>query len=102
MTRQFDIYRTPLRGKEQRPFVVVLQSHRIETQTRVCAPLVAEKFIVDAGRLTPAFTIDGQRCHLDPTDLAAIPIRLLRNPITNLEAERDRFIAAIDLVFTGI
>ena len=102
MTRQFDVYRTPLRGKEQRPFVVVLQSHRIETQTRVCAPLVAENFIHDAGRLTPGFTIDGQRCHLDPTDLAAIPIRLLRAPITNLEAERDRFIAAIDLVFTGI
>ena len=102
MTRQFDVYRTPLRGKEQRPFVVVLQSHRIETQTRVCAPLVAENFIVDAGRLTPAFTVDGQRCRLDPTGLAAIPTRLLRNPITNLEVERDRFIAAIDLVFTGI
>jgi toxin CcdB len=100
MTRQFDVYRTPLRGKEQRPFVVVLQSHRNANARR--RPLVAENFIVDAGRLIPAFTVDGQRCHLDPTDLAAIPTRLLRSPITNLEVERDRFIAAIDLVFTGI
>jgi toxin CcdB len=102
MIRKFDVYRTPLRGKELRPFVVVLQSHRVETQTRVCAPLVAENFIHHAGRLTPAFTIDGRRCLLNPVDLAAIPIRLLRDPVANLEAERDRFIAAIDLVFTGI
>jgi hypothetical protein len=34
--------------------------------------------------------------------LAHIPKDLLRHHVTNLEADRDRIVAAIDLVFTGI
>ena len=103
MIRQFDVVRTPLRqGKEQRPFFVILQSDYIDTLSRVCAPLIAERFLQPFGRMNPVFVIEGRRHYFHPIEPVTFDLRVLRNPIANLEADRDRIIAAIDLVFTGI
>ena len=103
MIRQFDVFATPLRrGKEERPFVVVVQSARIDNLSRICAPLVAARFLVPDGRLNPPFTIEGHDCYLHPAELMTLPLRVLRDPIANLEHARDTVIAALDLVFTGI
>jgi toxin CcdB len=103
MIRQCDVYPTPFRrDREERPYVVVVQSDRYPTNSRVCAPLVAERFLNPNGRLNPAFEIDGKKCYLHPLELVPLPVRVLRAPIANLEADRDRIIAALDLVFTGV
>lgn len=103
MTRQFDVHLTPFRrDKEIRPFIVVVQSDRIDNASRVCAPLVAARFLVPDGRLNPAFTVNGQKCFLHPAELATFPLRQLRDPVANLEDARERIVAALDLVFTGI
>ena len=103
MIRQCDVFPTPFRrDREVRPYVVVVQSDHYSTNSRICAPLVAERFLKPDGRLNPVFEIDGKRYYLHPLELALIPARVLHAPIANLEADRDRIIAALDLVFTGV
>lgn len=103
MSRQFDVFRNPLRrAKEERPFFVVVQSDRIDSLSRVCVPLIADRFLKPSPRLNPPFDVSGQRCYFHPVEMITLPVRVLRSPIANLDADRDRLIAAIDLVFTGI
>ena len=89
-------------AKEERPFFVTIQSDRIDSSGRVCVPLIAERFLKPLGRLNPRFVVLDKSCYFHPTEMLTLPIRALQNPIANLEADRDRLIAAIDLVFTGI
>ena len=103
MIRQFDVFATPLRrDKEERPFIVVVQSAWIDNASRICAPLVDARFLTPDRRLNPAFKIAGKDCYFHPVEMTTFPLRVLRDPIANLEVERDRIIAALDLVFTGI
>ena len=103
MIRQFDVFPNPLRrGKEERPYLIVVQSDRFAMTSRVCAPLVAERFLRPDGRLNPVFIVAGEKCYLHPVELITLPIHVLRSPVINLESDRYRIIAALDLVFTGI
>ena len=103
MIRQCDVYPTPFRrGREERPYIIVVQSDQYPTPARICAPLVAQRFLKPNGRLNPLFEIDGEKCYFHPIELASVPLRALRIPITNLEAHRHRIVAALDLVFTGV
>lgn len=103
MIRQFDVFPTPLRrGREERPFVIVLQSARIDNLSRICAPLVDARFLDPDGRLNPAFRIAGKECYLHPVEMTTLPLRVLRDPVGNLEEAREKIIAALDLVFAGI
>ncbi len=54
------------------------------------------------GRLNPKFEIGGRLLYFQPLEIAALPRRLLRDPITNLEEYRYQIVSAIDLVFLGI
>jgi len=103
MIRQCDVFPTPFqRDREERPYIIVVQSNQYPTSSRLCAPLVAERFLKPSGRLNPMFEIDGKKYYLHPLELASLPIRALRTPITNLDAYRDLIVAALDLVFTGV
>jgi toxin CcdB len=104
MIRQFDVFSNPSRrGSEERPFVVVVQSSLLdEVATRVCVPLIVERFLEPTNRLNPLFDIKQRKFYLHPVEIVTIPLRLLRTPVANLEEYRDRIIAALDLVFTGI
>ena len=104
MIHQFDVYPNPSRrGRQERPFVVVLQIDRLsDSQTRLVAPLVAQSEMNPAPRLNPAFKIDGVTVYFHPAEIAPVPARLLRVPVANLESERYRIIAAIDMIFTGV
>ena len=104
MIRQFDVFSNPSRrGSEERPYVIVVQSSLLaEVETRVCVPLIAERFLKPTNRLNPLFDIKQRAVYLHPVEIATIPLRLLRSPIANLEEYRERIIAALDLVFTGI
>ena len=104
MIRQFDVFRNPLRaGREQRPYVLAIQHVFFDNlPTRVVVPLTTSAAIKVMPRLNPAFKISGQILHLSPTEPFALAVRYLRAPVANLQADRDRIIAALDLVFTGI
>lgn len=102
--RQLDVVRSPFRaGREDKPYFVCVQHHLLDhLTTRIMAPLVPWHAVQGLPRLYPAIRVDAQMLFLDPTDLLALPVRVLRSPIANLEADRDRIVAALDLVFTGI
>jgi hypothetical protein len=101
--RQFDVFPTPFkRDKRERPYVVILQSSLIDNRSRVCGMLIDAQFLEPLGRLNPSFTIDGTKLYFHPIELLTLDVRVLRNPVASLEQARDRIIAALDLVFTGV
>jgi toxin CcdB len=101
---QFDVFPNPSsRGLRWRPFLVVIQAEFLaDFRTRVVVPLVHKAEIKPIVRLNPLIVIEGKEFHFHPVELAHIPKDLLRGRVCNLAAERDKLVAAIDLVFTGI
>jgi toxin CcdB len=104
MIRQFDVVQHPIRSlRPERPFLINVQhpfhDHLI---TRVMVALVPPHAIKPVARLNPSFSVLGQEVFLMPTDFVTVPARRLRQPVANLEADRDRIVAAFDLVFTGV
>jgi len=104
MTRQFDVCRYPVRGAvRDRLYVLVVQARFLDhMNTRVCAPLVVANAFFRQTRLNPLLRVEGTDVFLSPTEVATFPLRVLGSPIDNLETDRDRIVAALDLVFTGI
>ena len=102
--RHFDVVRNPLRGSRlEKPYLVCIQHHLLEhIGTRVTASLITDPTASAASRLNPAIRVESQSLYLDPTDIMTFSIARLGMPIANLAAERDRIVAALDLVFTGV
>jgi toxin CcdB len=102
--RQFDVFLNPDRSNaEDHPYLIVLQSNRLsDLDTCVVAPLLRAKTIKLFERLLPEVLIDGVKFKIAIPDLGAFPPHLISAPIANLESERYRIVAAIDLVFTGV
>jgi len=104
MSLQFDVYPNPLRaGRAERPYLVDVQ-HALycDRVSRVVAPLVVQSAIRPEARLNPVIHVLGQAYYFSPTEIFTITAKHLRNSVANLEAERSRIIAALDLVFTGV
>jgi hypothetical protein len=104
MTSQFDVFRHPGRDRaKDRPYVLIVQTRFLDhMKTRVCAPLVVAGAFLKQTRLNPTLRVEDTDVFLSPTELATLPVQVLGTPITNLESDRDRIVAALDLVFTGI
>jgi toxin CcdB len=104
MAAQFDVFANPdPQTAESHPYFIVLQSRQLaHLNTRIVAPLIAPNIIPGFERLTPIVSINGTRYMIDVTNIGVVPTKLISNPLANLEAERYRIVAAIDLVFTGI
>ncbi len=66
------------------------------------APLAPPRTIKLFERLLPEISVKGRRFVIAIPNLAAIPASEVGEPVANLEAERYRIVAALDLVFTGI
>jgi toxin CcdB len=103
--RQFDVLDNPIpRARRTLPFVAILQSDLAETgRERVVAPLAPREVMPSlAGRLIPIVTVDHRDYALLVPSLTVLPVTDLRNVITNLADDRDRIVAALDLLFIGI
>jgi toxin CcdB len=102
---QLDVFPNPDRRTQARiPYVVVLQSDLLaQIENHVVAPLrIAEDdSIIPVLRLNPLATIDGQRFHIRVQDIATVPRRMLKSPVTNLSAQREEILAALDFLITG-
>ena len=104
MIRQFDVFDNPSpAGRSKAPFVVVLQDDLFnDGPVIVVGPLFDQRLLKPTPRLNPVFEIGGKVVVLSIREIASIPRSGLRSHVTNLDTHRDRFIAAIDLLFTGI
>ena len=103
LIRQFDVFANPSGQTAQFfPFLVVLQADWVrETSSVIVAPLVRPNPALRHPLLYPEFRIEARRLVLAISDLAALPRTRLTKRVANLDAERHRIIAALDLLFTG-
>ena len=103
MSRQFDVVHNPdTEDAVRRPFLIILQSDLISgLRSTVVAPLVVREALAGAGRLNPILKVDDRDLWLAIHELFAIEQRFVGNPVTNLDAQRDGIIAALDFLFTG-
>lgn len=102
---QFDVFRNPDRSTQARiPYVVVLQSDLLERiDHHVVAPLRSADgaVVIPVLRLNPLVVIDSQKFHVRVQDMATVPRQMLKTPVTNLSAQREEILAALDFLFTG-
>lgn len=71
---------------------------------RFVVPLIpeADSGLQSLGRLTPVFGVRGERVVLAPPLAGTASVRELGPPIASLAAERDRLVAAVDALVSGI
>ncbi len=96
---RFTVYRNP----DGNGYLLDLQADiNGHFSTRVVAPLLPLRDIADyAKTLNPLFEIDGERVVMVTQGMAAVPLSILRHPVTSLEPMRAEIVAAIDLLFQG-
>ncbi|GDX81829.1 CcdB cytotoxin-like protein [Deltaproteobacteria bacterium] len=99
---QFDVHRNTGAQRTDIPFVVVVQSKRLDNyRRRVVIPLVRTAV---AGSpeptLNPSFVVDSQEVVLHPLEIVSVAVERLGDHVGNLAHDGDRIIAAIDLVIT--
>ena len=56
---------------------------------------------IPAKRLNPSFEIEGLERVLVKQFLSAIPVSVLKNPVTNLSVSLDEIVSALDMAFRG-
>lgn len=103
---QFDVYRNPNPATRARiPYLVDVQSELLDSLTTrvvvpLCKPVVLKGRLAE--RLNPVFQVEGRKVCLLTPELAGVPARTLGVPVGSLSGERDAFIAALDLLISGI
>jgi toxin CcdB len=99
---QFDVHRNTGPRKSEIPYVVIVQSRRLDSYgRRVVIPLVARSAIsATEPTLNPVFTIEGREVVLHPLEIVSIAKRQLGEYVCSLRDADDRIIAAIDVVIS--
>lgn len=101
---QFDVMANPFpRSRERQPFLVNLQSDLLARtlDTVVVAPLERARGTY-ADRLNPSVTVEGEPYVVIAQEVVTVRKSVLGKPCGSIAEERDRIIAALDLLFTGI
>lgn len=99
---QFDVHRNLGQHRASIPFVVIVQSRRLDAyRRRLVIPLVRSTSVsVVEPNLNPRFSIESTDVILHPLDMVSVPLDRLGECVGNLVGEGDRIIAAVDIVIT--
>ncbi|MDO9601504.1 MAG: CcdB family protein, partial [Rhodocyclaceae bacterium] len=99
---QFDVCNNPDPGSRIRiPFVVILQSDLLgSAENHVVAPLRPRQdaSVIPVLHLNPVVEVHGAKYVIRVQDIAAVPRRLLKQPVANLAAQREEILAALDFL----
>jgi toxin CcdB len=101
---QFDVVANPFpRSRDRQPLLVALQSDLLarSLDTVVVAPLEPAAAGTFAERLNPRVTVDGEPFALIAQEIVTVRKSTLGQPLGSIAADRDKIIAALDLLFTG-
>ena len=100
---QFDVVPNPFGSRKRQPYLVTLQSDLLSRNldTVVVAPLEPSGADTFADRLNPKVEIDGDSFVLIAQELVTVRKSALSQPRASLAGDRDRIIAALDMLFTG-
>ena len=104
MTKQYDICRNKNTvSRKHVPYLVVLQADLMQDfQTVIVAPLLAESTATKIARLNPAVKIGGKTYRASMAEMASILRSQLGEVVGSADELHREFVAAIDLIFTGI
>lgn len=70
--------------------------------TRMVVPLLKlDEAPTPARRLNPVFEIAGEKAVMATQFMAAVPLSILKTPLTNLSAHHDEITGALDMLFLG-
>ena len=101
---QFDVVTNPFpRSRERQPLLVTLQSDVLARalDTIVVAPLEPKGSGTFADRLNPEVEVDGQAFVLITQEIVTVRKNVLGESRASIAKDRDKVIAALDLLFTG-
>lgn len=95
---KYDVYSNPGGG-----YVLDVQADLLdELKTRIVIPLIIKALApIPAKQLNPSFEIEGGEYVLVTQFMAAIPVSVLKNPVTNLSNSHDEIVSAVDMAFHG-
>jgi toxin CcdB len=99
---QFDVHRNLGPQRQHIPYVVVVQSRRLDAyRRRVVVPLVLGTS-APAGEpsLNPRFVVEAVEVVLHPLEIVSVSLDRLGPCVASLAGEGDRIIAAIDVVIS--
>ncbi|MEX2132169.1 MAG: CcdB family protein [Pseudohongiellaceae bacterium] len=103
---QFDVYPNPNhRTSKAFPYLVDIQSPFIaQLQSRIVIPLARrqETDLLPLTRLTPEVSYEDEALLLFTSQIAAIPLKQLRNPVGSLRHIRDQIVASLDFAIRGV
>lgn len=102
---RFDVYRNTGPHATDTPYLLDVQSDLLDgLSTRVVIPL-RRRHDAPASKipenLSPALDILGEKCTLETPKLAAVPLRILKNPVASLRESQNTVTAALDFLFHG-
>jgi hypothetical protein len=100
---QFDIYRAP-EGFGEIAYFLDVQSDLLRiTETRVLVPLMMKSAAPPPfGRLNPIVIVKGRAFVAQFQDVQSSSIGDFGKPVDNLSKQRSDFVAAFDMLITGI
>lgn len=100
---QFDVYRAP-EGFGEIAYFLDVQSDLLQiTETRVLVPLMAKSAAPPPfGRLNPVVTVRGRQFVAQFQDIQSSSILDFGKPIDNQAKHRFDFVAAFDMLLSGI
>ena len=102
--RQYDVCRNRNESSsKQVPFVLVLQADLLsDFATVVVAPMMPETAATKITKLNPTVKTQGKSYRVSMPELASVLRKQLGEVVTNVEDQHLEFVAAIDLLLTGI
>ena len=102
---RFDVYANSAGKLDDVPYLLDVQSDVLSAlDTRVVVPLRRrDRFssIHVPANLMPSVTVDGIECLLEIPKLAAVPTRILKQPLASLNQQQFEITAALDFLFQG-
>ncbi len=96
---RFDVYKNP----DGPGCLLDIQADLLDhLNTRMVVPLLPQSIAPQAARtLNPSFDIGDETLVMATQFMAAVPVNMLRAPLTSLGTRRDEIVAAIDLLMQG-
>ena len=101
---QFDVHRSPGRNRTDIPYVIVVQTRKLDhLPTRLVVPLaILGNFGRDEPRMVPIFVVEGRRVALVPWQIQTVRADILGPAIASLadDGSAGQIAHAIDMVTT--
>ena len=102
---KFDVYPNPSSSAITTPYLLDVQSDLFDgLDTRMVIPLRTQSAFAKLKlpeRLMPIFTVKGKKLILETPKMAAVPTRILKQPVATLLDQQSTVVTALDFLFNG-